>query len=126
MTIHRGSCHCGAVSFEVTAPDIIKASECNCSICKSCGFVHLIVKKDQFNLLSGEDVITTYTFNTKTAKHTFCSRCGIKSFYTPRTHPDGISVNVNCLDLSTVKAIEIDQFDGANWEQSASELRSKT
>ena len=126
MTVHRGSCHCGAVSFEVTASDTIKASECNCSICKSCGFVHLIVKKDQFNLLSGEDVITTYTFNTKTAKHTFCSRCGIKSFYTPRTHPDGISVNVNCLDLSTVKTIEIDQFDGANWEQSASELPSKT
>lgn len=122
MTIHKGSCHCGAVSFEVSAPEIIMASQCNCSICKSCGFLHLIVKKDQFKLLSGEDMITTYTFNTKTAKHTFCSKCGIKSFYTPRTHPDGVSVNVNCLDLSTVKEVKIEQFDGANWEQAASEL----
>jgi hypothetical protein len=122
MTIHKGSCHCGAVSFEVTAPEIIMASQCNCSICKSCGFLHLIVEKDKFKLLSGEDMITTYTFNTKTAKHTFCSKCGIKSFYTPRTHPDGVSVNVNCLDLSTVKEIKIEQFDGGNWEQAASKL----
>ncbi len=123
MVTHKGGCHCGAVSFEVEAPEVIKASECNCSMCKSCGFVHLIVEKDQFKLLSGKQAITTYTFNTKTAKHTFCSHCGIKSFYVPRSHPDGISVNVNCLDLSTVKSIDLSQFDGENWEKSVDSFR---
>lgn len=123
MATHKGSCHCGAVTFEVEAPEIIKASECNCSMCKACGFVHLIVEKSEFRLLTGENLITTYTFNTRTAKHTFCSRCGIKSFYVPRSHPEGISVNVNCLDLSTIRSVEISRFDGANWEKNVDHFR---
>ncbi len=124
MATHKGGCHCGTVTFEVEAPEVIKASECNCSMCKACGFVHLIVEKDQFKLLSGEDAITTYTFNTETAKHTFCSHCGIKSFYVPRSHPNGVSVNVNCLDLSTVKGVDLSQFDGENWEKSVESFRN--
>ena len=123
MSPHKGSCHCGAVSFEVEAPDNIKAHECNCSICKACGFVHLIVEKDDFKLLTGKDDITTYSFNTHTAKHTFCKHCGVKSFYTPRSHPDGYSINVNCLDLSTFKSVKYGTFDGANWEKNVYELR---
>jgi len=123
MVKHKGGCHCGAVRFEVEAPQVITAKECNCSICKACGFVHLIVEKDAFKLLSDQDAITTYSFNTHTAKHTFCKHCGIKSFYVPRSHPDGYSVNVNCLDLSTVKSIKHGKFDGANWEKNIDDLR---
>ena len=123
MVKHKGSCHCGKVSFKVEAPAVLKASKCNCSICKACGFIHLIVKKEAFSLLSEEKDITTYSFNTHTAQHTFCKHCGIKSFYTPRSHPDGYSVNVNCLDLSTVKSIEYYDFDGAQWEKNVDDLR---
>lgn len=123
MSTHKGSCHCGAVSFEVEAPDDIKANECSCSICKACGFVHLIIEKDDFKLLTGENDITTYSFNTRTAKHTFCKHCGVKSFYTPRSHPNGYSINVNCLDLSTFNSIKYGKFDGANWEKNVDKLR---
>ncbi len=123
MVKHKGSCHCGAITFEVNGTATIKASECNCSICRACGFVHYIVPKEDFRLLTGENDITTYSFNTHTAKHTFCKHCGIKSFYTPRSHPDGISINVNCLDLSTVTSIDYSKFDGAHWEKNVDDLR---
>lgn len=113
---HTGGCHCGAVRFEVRAPARIDATRCNCSICAKAGFLHLIVGKDAFTLLSGADALSTYTFNTGAAKHTFCKVCGVKSFYTPRSHPDDISVNVNCLDQDTVEAVTVTDFDGQNWE----------
>ncbi|WP_417319998.1 GFA family protein [Emcibacter sp.] len=122
---HQGSCHCGAVSFEVEAPAVIDAVRCNCSMCSMTGFVHLIVPGKNFTLQSGADRITTYSFNTHTAKHTFCSVCGVKSFYTPRSHPDGYSVNVNCLDMSTVEGINYSDFDGANWEANIDSLKAK-
>jgi len=122
MTIHRGGCHCGSVQFEVEAPADIKATKCNCSICAMCGFLHLFVSNKDFRLISGEDSLTTYTFNTGVAKHSFCSLCGIKSFYIPRSHPDGLSINVNCLDHSSVCSVEEAPFDGRNWEQNVAEL----
>jgi hypothetical protein len=117
MTIHRGGCHCGKVRFEVSAPADLEITECNCSICRKSGYLHLIVPKSDFTLLSGQDDLTTYTFNTGAAKHHFCSHCGIKSWYEPRSHPDGISVNVNCLDPETIESRHVTQFDGQNWEQ---------
>lgn len=122
MTTHAGGCHCGRVRFELDAPSVIEATKCNCSICSKSGFLHLIVSQSDFRLLSGHDVLTTYTFNTGVAQHYFCSHCGIKSFYVPRSHPDGISVNVNCLDAGTVEAVNVAPFDGRNWEQKISEL----
>jgi hypothetical protein len=101
----------------VDAPARLRVAECNCSICSKSGFLHLIVPKSQFRLLQGEDALTTYTFNTGAAKHLFCSTCGIKSFYVPRSHPDGYSVNARCLDPGTVEAMEIAPFDGRNWEE---------
>lgn len=98
MIVHQGGCHCGRVRFEVTAQADIVASECNCSICAKSGYLALIVPKDRFKLIRGEGDLTTYRFNTGVARHLFCSQCGIKSFYVPRSHPDGISVNVRCLD----------------------------
>ncbi len=116
MTWKSGGCHCGAVRFEVLAPEEIETEECNCSICRMTGFLHLIVDADRFRLLSGEDKLTTYTFNTGTAKHHFCSVCGIKSFYVPRSHPDGFSVNARCLDDGPVTVTRITLFDGKHWE----------
>ncbi len=122
MTTHKGGCHCGSVRFEIDAPAIIEATDCNCSICRKSGYLHLFVADSDFRLLKGKDVLTTYTFNTGVAKHHFCSRCGVKSFYVPRSHPDGVSVNVHCLDEGTVESVNITAFDGANWEQNVSKL----
>jgi hypothetical protein len=118
----QGGCHCGAVRFKVLAPDEIEAVECNCSICHKTGFLHLIVAKDQFRLLMGEDKLTNYGFNTGTAKHLFCSICGVKSFYVPRSHPDGFSVNVHCLDEGAVKVAKIVPFDGEHWEEARARM----
>ena len=122
MTTHTGGCHCGRVRFEADAPAVIAATECNCSICQKSGYLHLFVALSDFRLLSGEDDLTTYTFNTGVAKHRFCRHCGIKSFYIPRSHPDGVSVNVRCLDPATIERVDVTAFDGRNWEQNVARL----
>jgi hypothetical protein len=106
----------------VEAPAIIDAVRCNCSICRKSGFLHMLVAQEDFKLLQGEDALTTYTFNTGVAQHRFCRFCGVKSFYIPRSHPDGISVNVNCLDEETVDEVRVDAFDGQNWEENIAKL----
>ena len=108
--------------FEVDAPAEPVVQECNCSICARTGFLHLIVPHSRFRLLSGEDALTTYTFNTGVAKHHFCRYCGIKSWYVPRSHPDGVSVNARCLDSGTVEGLGVETFDGRNWERNISQL----
>ena len=118
MVTHSGGCHCGRVRFEVVAPAQIEVTDCNCSVCSKAGYLHLIVPQSQFKLLSGADVLSTYQFNTGTAKHLFCSVCGIKSFYVPRSHPDCYSVNVRCLDAGTVTGMKVTAMDGVNWEKS--------
>jgi hypothetical protein len=119
---HFGGCHCGRVKFEVEAPSEIEALECNCSICAKSGFLHLIVPKNKLTLIQGSEFLSTYAFNSGVAKHLFCRICGIKSFYVPRSNPDGYSVNVRCLDPETIGKIVVSPFDGENWEQSAAEL----
>jgi hypothetical protein len=119
---HIGGCHCGRVRFEVLAPAELEASECNCSICSKTGFLHLIVPKSRFKLLQGSEVLSAYTFNTGVARHLFCNVCGIKSFYVPRSNPDGYSVNVRCLDSGTVAKVTVIPFDGQNWEAHGAEL----
>jgi hypothetical protein len=120
--LHRGSCHCGAVRFTVEATEPVVAQECNCSICAKAGFLHLIVPRSRFRLLAGAECLTAYTFNTGVAKHTFCRVCGIKPFYTPRSNPDGVDVNVRCLD-PVPAGIVIEPFDGQNWEANVAALR---
>ena len=110
-----GVCHCGRVRFRVTA-ELKGVTECNCSICTKKGFLHLIVPPEQFELLSGKDALTTYRFNTGTARHTFCATCGIHPFYVPRSDPDKIDVNVRCLDGIDLASLKIGHFDGKNWE----------
>ena len=118
---YEGGCHCGAVRFQV---EVLKhkAIDCNCSICRKKGFLHLIVPLEQFTLLSGAEVLTTYTFNTRTAKHTFCSICGIHAFYRPRSHPNDIDINVRCLDGDVLSLFDIEFFDGANWEENVEKI----
>jgi len=123
--IYRGGCHCGAVRFEVEAPERTLVQDCNCSLCAMTGFLHLIVPKSKFRLVKGGENITTYTFNTGIAKHTFCRTCGIKSFYVPRSHPDGFSVNARCLDRSTITSMKITPYDGRNWEKARSDLDAR-
>ena len=125
MVTHSGGCHCGRVRFEVDAPARIEAVDCNCSMCRRFGYLHLIVPAADFRLLSGGDALTEYRFNTGVARHLFCSTCGVKSFYVPRSHPDGWSVNVRCLDPSTIAEILVRPFDGARWEDSIGELRGE-
>ena len=117
LVTHRGGCHCGRVRFEVLAPASVEVSDCNCSICAKAGYLHLMVRAEHFKLLSGQDALTTYTFNTGTAKHLFCSACGIKSFYVPRSHPDGFSINARCLDPGTLEEMTVRPFNGQEWEQ---------
>ena len=117
MIKHAGGCHCGRVRFEVFAPARMPVSDCNCTICSKTGYLHLLVPADRFNLLSGEEWLSTYTFNTGTARHRFCKVCGIKSFYVPRSHPDGFSVNARCLDAGTVHELIVSQVDGQEWEK---------
>ena len=116
LVVHRGGCHCGRVRFEVDAPARIDAIECNCSICRMTGFLHLIVPAARFRLLQGAEFLTEYTFNTGAAKHRFCKICGIKVFYIPRSHPDGIDVNVRCLDPATIESVSVRQFDDTKRE----------
>ncbi len=123
LITHRGGCHCGRVQFEVDAPGELEAKLCNCSICSMTAYLHLIVPTSRFRLVQGEEVLVTYTFNTGVAQHRFCRVCGIKSFYIPRSNPDGVSVNVRCLDPETVALVRITDFDGRNWEEHADELK---
>ena len=123
--LYKGSCHCGAIQFEVSAPQDLELVRCNCSICFKSGFLHLIVPKSRFTLLKGEEFINTYRFGTMVAAHTFCKVCGVKPFYTPRSNPDGVDVNAHCLDPAP-SLFSITDFDGQNWEKHAHTLAHKS
>ncbi len=114
--LHAGSCHCGGVKFEIRAPAAPQVVRCNCSICEMSGFLHLLVPADRFRLVSGGDLLSNYQFNTGIATHMFCKVCGTKPFYRPRSNPDGFSINVRCLDRSTVDCMQFSDFDGQHWE----------
>jgi len=123
--LYQGSCHCGAITFEVEAPDDVEVENCNCSICAMTGFLHLIVPLRNFRVITGEANLTTYIFNTGVAKHTFCKTCGIKPFYTPRSNPDGVDVNLRCLNPQP-KTVKVVNFDGQNWEANARNVAHKS
>jgi len=93
---------------------------CSCSICSKKGFVHLIVPKEAFRLLSGAGDLADYRFNTGVAQHLFCRHCGIHSYYVPRSDPDKIDVNVRCLEGVNLDELEPAAFDGRNWERAMS------
>jgi hypothetical protein len=120
--IVSGGCHCRAVRFEAEAPPEVEVLDCNCSICAATGYRHLIVPHSGFRLLSGEAVLTHYRFGTGAADHLFCSICGVKSFYQPRSHPEAWSLNVNALDDLSGLSVTVRAFDGRNWEKAREAL----
>ncbi len=122
FTWRGGGCHCGGVRFEVALPQTVEAQACNCSICAKTGFVHVIVLESRFRIVKGAERLVEYTFNTRIAKHLFCAECGVKSFYRPRSNPDGWSVNARCLDVVSSFDLQIESFDGQNWEANAPAL----
>jgi hypothetical protein len=111
-----GGCHCGAVRFEIDVLPAVEVLDCNCSMCAKTGFLHIIVAADRFRLLTDPAALADYRFNTGTARHLFCRTCGIKSFYVPRSHPDGYSVNLRALDDTSGLDVTITPYDGRNWE----------
>lgn len=121
---YAGGCHCGAVRFTFSLREDAEraALVCNCSVCRKRGFVHIIVESEAFTLESGADELVSYRFNTKVANHLFCGVCGVQSFYRPRSHPEGYSVNLRCLDAGQDDFLLRD-FDGANWEASIEGIR---
>jgi len=121
MTTSFGSCHCGAIQFSVETQPNMVAHECNCSICTKTGHLHYIVPKRQFQLIQGQENLTTYTFGSGVAQHYFCKTCGVRGFYVPRSNPDGMDVNLRCLDTPP-EPFSVEPFDGKNWEKNAHEL----
>ena len=96
---HKASCHCGAVEFELTLPDgIVDPRRCDCSICRRKGAIVASVPLSGLRVVKGHDVLTLYQFNTHTAKHWFCSRCGIYTHHQRRSRPDEYGYNVGCLE----------------------------
>jgi len=112
----EGGCHCGLVRFEAEIGDApFEIWDCNCSICTMTGYLHLIVTDSRFRLLDGQKDTSTYRFGSGKARHIFCSQCGIKSFYRPRSHPEGISINLRCIDDWERLQVRIVPFEGRDW-----------
>ncbi|MBV8340846.1 MAG: GFA family protein [Gammaproteobacteria bacterium] len=126
LVTHRGGCHCGAVAFEVAAPARVTVSDCNCSICRMSGYLHLIVPAARFRLLRGEDSLSEYRFHSRTARHLFCRRCGVKAFYVPRSNPDGYSVNLRCLDRATLAEVIVEPFDDNDRAAAEAKIRDRS
>ena len=121
-----GGCHCGKVRFEVMAPKLASADQCNCSICSKKAYLHWIVPRETFTLLTPWENLATYTFNTGVAKHHFCKICGVAAFYIPRSDPDKVDVNARCVDGVDVATLTIIPFDGKNWEENVATYRERS
>lgn len=121
MQKHKGSCHCKRVSFEFDG-SVSVAIECNCSICRMKGAIWHGTDDAHFRILSGEGDLTLYQFGTMTAKHYFCKSCGASPFSRPRIAPTMWVVNLRCVDGIDLSLLEIQLFDGHNWEAAAQQL----
>lgn len=120
---HRAGCHCGGVRIEFEAAAEADVLSCNCSMCHKLGYLHLIVEKGRLRLITPEEHIETYRFNTGVAQHYFCKTCGVKPFYVPRSHPDKYSVNVRCIEGGTFTVGRVVDFDGQHWEKAYEDLK---
>lgn len=114
--IHAGQCHCGAVRFEVTLSDGFNTiRRCTCSYCRMRGAVAVSAQMGGIRFLQGEDALTSYRFNTGSAQHFFCSRCGIYTHHQRRSNQNQYGVNVACLDnVSPFDFPEVPVLDGVN------------
>jgi len=126
MATYRGACHCRRVTFEVDVADLTALSQCNCSICSKKGALYVPMRDiEQVRILSGEQELTAYRFNTGTATHYFCRHCGMHPFHRPRLDPARWSVNARCLEGVDIANLPVRHFDGRNWEASAARERQR-
>ena len=110
----EGSCHCGAVRFRVHLSEgLHSARRCSCSYCRMRGAVAVSARLEGLSITQGEEMLTLYQFNTGTAKHFFCSRCGIYTHHQRRSNPEEFGINVACLEgLSPFDFPEVPVHDG--------------
>jgi hypothetical protein len=118
MQRYEGSCHCGAVRFDIEA-DLRNATQCNCSICTKKGAINHRVAAPRLRIVQGNEALALYQFGTRTAKHWYCRHCGIHVFSNPRRAPDQYAINLRCLDdfYRILPNITIKPFDGQHWEE---------
>lgn len=116
-----GACHCGAVRFHVRLSNgLHTARRCNCSFCRMRGAVAVSANLDGFKILAGEAALTLYQFNTKSAKHYFCSKCGIYTHHQRRSNPNEYGVNAACLEgISPFDFDEVPVLDGVHHPKDA-------
>jgi len=110
MKTYKGSCHCQAVRFEIET-GLPELTTCDCSICIRKNALMVKIHENQMKIISGEEMLSTYTFHTHTAQHYFCSNCGIYPFHRKRVAPDHYGVNVHCLDSFDLRGIPIRATD---------------
>lgn len=111
MAAYSGSCHCGAVTFRIEA-DIVELTTCDCSLCTRKNALMTKVHEGRLTILTGEDALSLYQWNTGRAKHYFCSRCGIYTFHRKRAEPDHYGVNVFCLEGFDPSTVAVRATDG--------------
>ena len=108
---HKGTCHCKSVEFEIHS-DLSVIKQCNCSICIRKNAKMIILSKDDFKLLKGEESLSLYQFNSEVAKHYFCNKCGIYTHHNRKTDPNGMGVNLGCLNDIDAMTYKADIADG--------------
>jgi hypothetical protein len=99
-SVHSGACHCGAVRFTVELPAVPRGARCDCSICSIKGAVTVGAAIEALEVIEGADKLSCYQFNTRVAKHWFCSICGSYTHHQRRSDPTTYGINVACLGLS--------------------------
>ncbi|USN48512.1 MAG: GFA family protein [Pseudobdellovibrionaceae bacterium] len=114
--IHKSTCHCGSVELELTLPDGLEdLRRCSCSMCRRRGAIVASVLLENLKVIKGEDCLSLYKFNTMTAKHYFCSKCGIYTHHQRRSNPHQFAFNVACLEgINPFELGEIPVKDGVN------------
>ena len=108
---YKGSCHCQSVQFEIES-DLEKIVQCNCSICIRRNAKMIMVPKENFTLTKGEEYLTFYQFNSNIAKHYFCKKCGIYTHHNRKSDPNGMGVNLGCVDELNAMDYDAISFDG--------------
>ena len=106
-----GSCHCKNIEFQIET-DLEKIIQCNCSICIRRNAKMIIVPKDKFNLIKGEQDLALYQFNSNIAKHYFCKKCGIYTHHNRKSDPNGMGVNLGCIYELDAMDYDAISFDG--------------
>ena len=108
---HKGSCHCKKIEFEVET-NLEKIVQCNCSICIRRNAKMIMIPKENFTLTKGESDLVLYQFNSNIAKHYFCMKCGIYTHHNRKSDPNGMGVNLGCIEELDATEYDPIAFDG--------------